>query len=323
MILVTGSAGFIGFHLCKKLLGEHEVIGVDDFNSYYNPKLKEERNKILKQNNKFKLMRMDFGKLTKKDIKNVDIIFHKAAYAGVRYSIENPLLYDETNVHNTVKLLKLAVDSNVKKIIYASSSSVYGNVKKFPTPETQPVNPVSPYGVSKLSGEKYCDAFYNCFGINTISLRYFTVYGPWGRPDMFIMSLIESTLGKGTLTRFKKEGKIVGFKRDFSFIDHIVEANILAMKSTIKNDVFNVASGKNTPINDLIEIIKKETGKDPKCIEAEATEADPLVTWGDISKIKDKLGYRHPTTIEEGFKKTLEWYKNFNSNLGDREFCGF
>lgn len=142
---------------------------------------------------------MDFSRLDKSDLKNIDTIFHEAAYAGVRYSVEKPLLYDKTNVHSTVKLLDLAVDSGIDKFIYASSSSVYGDVKEYPTPEGIPLSPKSPYGVSKLAAEKYCDAFYECYGLPTISLRYFTVFGPWGRPDILVLKAIKSCFNERKL----------------------------------------------------------------------------------------------------------------------------
>jgi UDP-glucose 4-epimerase len=255
---------------------------------------------------------MDILDIEKKQLKDVDFVFHEAAYAGVRHSVEDPLLYDRVNAHGTVKLLKLAADANVKKFMFASSSSVYGDIDKFPTPETYQTNPISPYGVSKLAAEKYCDAFFVCYGLPTISFRYFTVYGPWGRPDMLIMKVIESCYKGKPLTIFKKNRKPVDFTRDFSYIDDVIEANVLAMKSNIKNDVFNVSSKREVKVKYIIDFIIKETGKQPKFVEAEASPADPLRSLADISKIEKILGFVPKTDIEEGIKNTIAWYRAYN-----------
>jgi len=313
MILVTGSAGFIGFNLCKKLLEEgFPVIGIDDINDYYDTKLKKDRIDELKKSKKFIFIKKDILDINKKDMDNVEFVFHEAAYAGVRNSVENPLLYDTVNVHGTVNLLKLSVDANVKKFMFASSSSVYGDIDKYPTPETYETNPISPYGVSKLAAEKYCDVFYKCYGLPAISFRYFTVYGPWGRPDMLIMKIIKSCYEGQPLTVFKKDGKTVDFSRDFSYIDDVVQANILAMKSSIKNAVFNVSSKHEVKVKYIIDFIIKETGKKPKFTEAEASPADPLRSLADISRIERMLGFKPRVDIEEGIRKTIEWYKWYN-----------
>lgn len=312
VILVTGSAGFIGFHLCKKLLGDgFDVIGIDNLNDYYDVNLKKDRNKELEGNKKFRFINMDILDLTKEHFKDVEAVFHEAAYAGVRNSIEDPLLYDRVNAHGTVKLLKMAVDTSVNKFMFASSSSVYGDLNEFPTPETYNLNPISPYGVSKLAAEKYCNAFYKCYGLPTISFRYFTVYGPWGRPDMLIMKVILNLYEGSQLLLFKKDGNVVDFSRDFSYIDDVVGANMLAMNSNIKNAVYNVSSKHEVSVNYIIDFISKQIGKQPNFTEAEASPADPLRTLGDISKIKQELGFEPKTDIEEGLRNTIAWYKKY------------
>lgn len=313
MLLVTGCAGFIGFHLSKRLLDQGlDVIGVDNFDPYYDTNLKSDRLDELRKNKKFVFIKKACGDLLKKDLEDVDIIFHQGARAGVRSSIENPIIYNELNVNSTVKLLKLAVDSKVKKIIFASTSSVYGDVDKFPITEEHPTNPKNPYAVSKLAAEKYLSAFYNCYGLQYISLRYFTVYGPWGRPDMFMAKVLDSCFGGKPFLRFVKKGKLIDFKRDFSYIDDIVDANILAMKSKIENDIFNISSEKDISIEYIIKLIAKETGKEPKSIESAPNPADVLRTWADISKAKKILGYKPKTSIEQGVKNLVKWYIDYH-----------
>jgi nucleoside-diphosphate-sugar epimerase len=312
MNIVTGAGGFIGFHIAKKLLENGDnVIGIDNLDPYYDVQLKLDRLNELKKYTKFKLLKKDFAELKKNEIKDADVIFHEAARAGVRASIKDPVFYNNVNVSSTVKLLKLAADSNIKKFIFASSSSVYGDITNFPTKENTPTNPKNPYGVSKLAGEKYCNSFYNCYGLSCISLRYFTVYGPWGRPDMLIFKVLDSCYNGSPFTRFQKNGKPVEFKRDFTFIEDVVNANILAAKSKIKNDYFNIGSSKEVSIEKIITLIKDFTGREPKTKDSEPNPADVFRTCADISKAKKELGYTPKTFTETGIKKTVEWYKSY------------
>lgn len=313
MILVTGAAGFIGFHISKKLLKKgKKVLGVDNLNDYYDVSLKEKRVNELNKNDDFSFKKMDIADIDKSLMEDVEFIFHEAAYAGVRNSIEDPMLYDRVNVHDTVRLLKLSAETDVKKFMFASSSSVYGETEKFPTPETDSLSPKSPYGVSKLAAEKYCDAFYKCYGLNTISFRYFTVYGPWGRPDMAVLLAIKSCLEQKPYFKiFKKNGKIVPFTRDFSYIDDVVQANILAMESDVENGVYNVSAKSEVSVKKVIDLVEEYTGKSLVAKEDEPSPADPLRTLGDVSKITKELGYEPTTQIEEGIKKTIEWFKEY------------
>lgn len=312
MILVTGAAGFIGMQLSKRLLEEgEEVVGVDDVNNYYDPQLKEARIRELEKENLFTFRRMEFVDLDKEDLKDVTYVFHEAAHAGVRASVENPLLYEKVNCHDTVKLMKNCVDAGVEKFIFASTSSVYGKVFQFPTPETHPTNPISPYGASKLAVEKYLTAFHECYGFPSVALRYFTVYGPWGRPDMLIMKAINNCLGKGKLLLFKKDGKTVDFSRDFSYVSDVVEANVLAMKSKIKHDIFNVGSGSEVKVEYIIDTVSKIIGKGPKLEEMEANPADPLRSLADLKKTNKALGFVPKTGVEEGIGKAIEWYNKY------------
>jgi UDP-glucose 4-epimerase len=313
MIIVTGSAGFIGFHLSQRLLSEgYDVVGIDNLNNFYDVQLKKDRIKELQKNKKFTFVHKDILDMDKKDMKDAEYVFHEAAYAGVRNSVENPLLYDDVNVHGTVKLLKLSADTGVKKFMFASSSSVYGDLNKFPTPETYDTNPLSPYGVSKLAAEKYCNAFYKCYGLPTISFRYFTVYGPWGRPDMLMMLTIASCFNGAPVTMFKKDGKMVDFSRDFSYVDDVVQANFLAMKSNIKNDVFNLSAKHEVSVKYVFDFIQKEIGKKANFTVADPSPADPLKTLGDISKIRKALKFEPKVDIEEGIRNTIKWYKQYN-----------
>ncbi|MFH1420646.1 MAG: NAD-dependent epimerase/dehydratase family protein, partial [Candidatus Aenigmatarchaeota archaeon] len=313
IILVTGCAGFIGFNLCQRLLNEgHEVLGVDKITNEYDIAIKQHRVAGLIKNINFHFLEWDISSLEKEQMKDIDVVFHQAAYANVRNSIENPMLFDEENTTKTVGLLKLAADSNVSRFVFASSAAIYGNAD-VPIKETAPLNPISPYGVSKLAAEKYCDAFFECYGLSTISLRYFTAYGPWGRPDMLILMSIASCLeGAPMINIFKNAaGEIVPYTRDFSYVDDIVEANMLAMKTSRKNLAVNIGAGKEVSVQDVIKLIENETGKSAMKEDALASPTDPIRSLCDITLAKSELGFEPKTNVEEGIRKTIEWYKQY------------
>ncbi|MBI2971117.1 MAG: GDP-mannose 4,6-dehydratase [Candidatus Aenigmarchaeota archaeon] len=310
-VLVTGSAGFVGFNLCERLLKEgHDVIGIDNLNDYYDVSLKQARTAALQENRHFTFRQMDISDITKADMMDVDIIFHLAAYAGVRDSVEKPLLYHDVNVNFTLKLLELSI-AHAEKFLFASTSAVYGTTSEFPTSEEAQLNPVSPYGASKLAAEKYCETYANCYGIPVINFRYYTMYGQWGRPDMLILRDIMSCLDGTDTVVYMRDGAVVDTVRDFLHIDDAVDANIIAMNSNIKKGCFNVGSGKSVPISFVRNLIASITCKKQHFVEEEASPGDPPKTCADIAKVRKALQWEPAVGLEDGIRKTVAWYKQY------------
>jgi UDP-glucuronate 4-epimerase len=313
-ILVTGTAGFIGFHLAKVLLERgDEVVGIDNFNDYYDVSLKEDRNKILEEYDNYKLYRLDISNL--KELKKVfkenkfDKVCHLAAQAGVRYSIENPYVYIDSNVVGFVNIINLTKDNNIKDFIYASSSSVYGNTKEVPFSEDVDVNePISLYAASKRSNELMAYTYNHLFGLNTIGLRFFTVYGPWGRPDMAIFKFVKN-ITEGKEIDVYNYGK--DLKRDFTYVDDIVDGIIRALDSDYENEIFNLGKGSPDELGEMIEIIEDELGIKAKKNLLPMQKGDVMVTYSDTSKSKRMLGYDPKITLKEGIGKFVEWYKEY------------
>jgi len=238
-ILLTGCAGFIGYHSARTLLERGDrIIGIDNLNNYYDPKLKEARLEILKKYPGFKFLKQNI----EDDInikEKIDIICHLAAQAGVRYSIENPFAYEKTNMLGTLNILEFARNSGIKSIVFASSSSVYGNAKEVPFKETMKLDePISLYAATKKANELYCHVYFHLFGINMIGLRFFTVYGTWGRPDMALFKFTESILAGKEIEVFNN-GNLV---RDFTYVDDIVDGVIKSIDKLLENDISNVMS---------------------------------------------------------------------------------
>lgn len=235
---------------------------------------------------------------------DVDYVFHEAAQAGVRSSIENPYKPHDVNATGTLILLEAARDSDVKKIIYASSSSVYGKVRYLPFDESHPTQPVSPYGVSKLAAEHYCRVYQDIYGIRTISLRYFTVYGPRMRPDLAISIFSQAAANGNPITIFG-DGKKT---RDFTYIDDIVDANIIAM--TKGDSIYNIGGGKRISIMELATKIIEIAGCDIPIIHSNPVLGDAEHTFASIVKAKHELGWIPNITIEDGLRRFLEWLRN-------------
>lgn len=311
-ILLTGFAGFIGSHLTESLLKEEfQVIGIDDFNDFYDPKIKERNISSFKNNKNFTSYKVD--------IRNVDlineiflkhrpeIVIHLAARAGVRPSIQLPLLYEEVNALGTLNLLEAARKSNCKKFIFGSSSSVYGECKNIPFKESElDLKPISPYGVSKLTAEKYCQTYNHLYKIQAICLRFFTVYGPRQRPDLAIHKF----------TKLIEEGKPIpvfgdgGYKRDFTYITEIIDGVMAAINYNKTGfEIFNLGESRTTSVIDLVKLIENATSKKAIIDWQEAQAGDVPLTHADVSKAEKLLGYKPKTAPEEGIKKFVEWYK--------------
>jgi len=310
--LVTGGAGFIGSHICERLLNNgHEVICLDNFYPYYDPSLKRKNIEPYLYNKNFKLIE---GSILDKELLNdiiqdVDYIFHEAAQAGVRTSVKNPIKTNEVNVKGTMNILTASLDSNVKKIIFASSSSVYGKKEYLPFDEKHPTNPISPYGISKLAAEHYCRVFYELYGLGTTSLRYFTVYGPRMRPDLAISIFTRYALQNKPIKIFGYGNKT----RDFTYIDNAIEANMLVMKKG-NGEVYNIGSGNRISINELAEKIIQITNSNSKIIHTKSQKGDVEHTWADVSKARDELGYTPKIDLDEGLRNYVEWNKSVSSN---------
>ena len=312
-ILITGSVGFIGYHLCKSLLEEgFQVFGVDNLNNYYSQNLKLDRLKLLRSNKDFSFEKVDIT-----NIQSISSVFEKfkpnkvvnlAAQAGVRYSIQNPHAYIESNILGFVNLIELSVQNDVEGFIYASSSSVYGSTNKTPFSEKDKTDmPVSLYGASKKSNELIATAYHNLYGLKTTGLRYFTVYGPWGRPDMAYFIFTKKILANKTISVFNS-GEM---RRDFTFIDDIIFGTKSAIEKNYNCEIFNLGNSKTEELMNLINIIEHELSKKANIKFQPMQVGDVPETYADISKSREKLNYNPKTSIKEGIPHFINWYKNY------------
>lgn len=320
IILLTGCAGFIGFHATKKLCDKNIfVIGVDNLDSYYDVELKKERIKFLKKyyKNKFKFLNLDINdfRILKK-IKNnkIDYIVHLAAQAGVRHSIKNPDKYFDNNIRGFYNILKIAVDKKVKHFIYASSSSVYGNNNSYPSKEIDNTDkPLSFYAASKKCNEVMAYSFSNIYKIPTTGLRFFTVFGPYGRPDMALFKFTKKIINNKSIDLFNNGNHV----RDFTYIDDIVDSlyKIITKipKTDIPYEIINIGSGKPRTLNYFLKMIEKVLSKKSKKKYLEYQKGDVLKTSADISKLKKKINFKTNINFEDSIKNFIKWYKKFYS----------
>ncbi len=315
MFLVTGSAGFIGFHLSKRLLEDgEEVIGVDNLNDYYEVSLKEDRNKILKNYDKYKFHKIDIADKTalEKIFKKYDIdkACNLAAQAGVRYSIDHPYVYGQSNLIGFLNVLHLSKDYKVKNFVYASSSSVYGGNTNYPYSEEDRVDtPVSLYAATKKANELMAYSYYDLYDFSSIGLRFFTVYGPWGRPDMAYFKFAKLMVDGKSIDVYN-HGKM---KRDFTYVDDVVDGIVkaLCLKGDYGYEVLNIGKGCPDKLMDMIKYIEEGLG-----IEADKNfmgiqKGDVLKTWADTGKIEGLLGYRPMVSLEEGLGRFVGWFKGY------------
>ena len=311
-ILVTGSSGFIGFHLVKKLLSKgHEVIGIDNHNDYYDPKLKERRLNLLQSNN-FKFYLQDINDINIKE-KKIDIAINLAAQAGVRVKKEKEYLYKHSNIDGFKAFCSFCEQKKIQKIIYASSSSVYSDnhTKKF-IEQTTNLAPKSKYGLSKLGNESYASIFSNSTNISTIGLRFFSVYGPWGRPDMAYY-LFTSSITNDKKIHLNNNGNMF---RDWTYIDDVINGIIESMKyllsenKQVKNKIINL--GNDTPVETKKLLCMLERKLNKKAVVVNKTSKnEAYITHADITKAKNLLGYQPKVSLEKGIDKFLNWYKKY------------
>lgn len=306
--LVTGAAGFIGSSLAQRLLEKgEEVIGVDCFLDFYPREIKENNIKPLRDYSSFhfienNIIDLDFPKI----LDGVDGIFHQAAQAGVRSSWgDNFEIYSINNIQATQKLLE-AVKNLPIRIVYASSSSVYGETQKFPMHEDDLPCPVSPYGVSKLAAEHLCRLYWRNFGVPTVSLRYFTVYGPRQRPDMAFHRFIKSILNGNSLELYGNGEQT----RDFTFISDAVDANLLAMEKGVSGTIYNIGGGTRISLNKILDMIQSLLGKKAHAKYVDAQKGDVTHTFADTTRAQTELGFHPETSIEDGLYLESQWIKD-------------
>ncbi len=314
-IIITGCCGFIGFSLSKKLLDNKNthIIGIDTINDYYDINLKKQRLKLLKKNKNFEFKKVDIKNFNslKNIFKNnkIDIIYNLAAQAGVQYSIKNPKKYMDSNCLGFFNILELSRLNNIKKIFYASSSSVYGDSKKFPVKEDFDLNPKNFYGFSKKTNEEMSAIYSRYYNIKIIGLRFFTVFGPWGRPDLVINKLIDSFY-KNKIFYLNNFGKHM---RDFTYIDDVINIIIKLSKNNKlkKNDIFNISGSKPISLLYMVKFFKKIVGNS-RIIKRSFQKGDILKSYGSNQKLIKVLGKLKFTNFDEGFINTLKWYQKYN-----------
>ncbi len=308
-VLVTGAAGFIGWKTARMILeGGFNVVGIDNMNHYYDVKLKEWRKKDLEKYENFRFFEVDIENLGALrvlfDSFEFDAVVNLAARAGVRYSMENPHVYLQTNAQGTLNLLEMMKDKGIKKMVLASTSSLYAG-QPMPFKETLPVNtPISPYAASKKAAEVMAYTYHYLYNMDITVVRYFTVYGPAGRPDMSIFRFIK-WIDEGTPIKLFGDGSQA---RDFTYVDDIARGTVLAMKP-VGYEIINLGGGKNPiSLKTIIQKIEDLLGKKAKIEYKPFHKADMKETWADIEKAEKLLGWKPEIDIDEGLKRTVQWY---------------
>ena len=330
-IIVTGSAGFIGFALCKKLLSRGDIIiGIDNHNDYYDPSLKESRRGLLEENNNYQHYKTDLS-----DRDSLEKIFenHKpkkvvnlAAQAGVRYSMENPLAYINSNIVGFAHILENCRQYKIEHLVYASTSSVYGANTKMPFSESDCVNhPLSVYAASKKSNELMAHSYSHLYKLPTTGLRFFTVYGPWGRPDMALFKFTKNILKDKPIDVFNN-GK---HTRDFTYIDDIVDGVIKTLDnppsmnvrwnskkpnpatSNAPWNIYNIGNNKPVELMDYIKALEKALGKKAKINFLPLQPGDVPDTYASVDSLREKFNYKPMTSVENGVSNFVKWYKDF------------
>ena len=309
-ILVTGAAGFIGFHISNYLVKKKiKVIGVDNLDDYYSINLKKKRLSELKKNKNFKFIKIDISSNKLKRVLkeyHFDIVIHLAAQAGVRYSLINPKKYIHSNIKGFGNLFESINTKNLKKVIYASSSSVYGDTKKFPTKETQKTNPKNIYGYSKVINEQMSEYYFNLLKVPFVGLRFFTIYGDWGRPDMFILKTLIGN-DKKKIFYLNNNGNHL---RDFTSIKDVIKiCDKIIKKKFLKNEIYNICSNNPQLIKRVFTYIKKECGN-IKYKNIKKNKADVLNTHGDNSKIKRDFKIDNFQNFKNELIEIVNWYKS-------------
>jgi UDP-glucuronate 4-epimerase len=312
-ILITGVAGFIGFNFSRFLLEKtnFDVVGVDNLNNYYSVNVKKKRLNVLKKLKKFKFIKLDLtnkNKLDKVFKNNFYAVFHFAAQAGVRYSLINPRAYIESNTLGFFNVIEASVTKKIKKIFYASSSSVYGDSKKFPLKEYNSINPKNIYGLTKKNNEEICSLLAENHRISFVGLRFFTVFGEWGRPDMLIYKYLKSIFYKKEKFYLNNYGN---HTRDFTYINDINKILLNLLKRNIPkgNNIFNICSNNPIKITKVLELISNEIKIKPQIFKRKFQKADVKKTHGSNKKIKKFTKINKFTNVDYAITSTAKWYK--------------
>jgi UDP-glucuronate 4-epimerase len=313
-LLVTGCAGFIGFHATRYLLDSRVlVVGIDNLNNYYDPKLKIDRLNILKKYKNFVFYNIDISDEEKMDNvfvrHKIEVVCHLAAQAGVRYSLKEPLQYVKTNIYGFVVLLESMRKSGVKKLVYASSSSVYGeNKTKGGFIENEHCNsPVSLYAATKRSNELLAYVYHSLYSFRCTGIRFFSVYGPWGRPDMAYFNFTKAILENKTISIFNF-GKS---KRDFTYIDDVIPCLANSIKRTLSWEIINLGNSKPITTIELIKTLEKGLGKKAKIKFVPQQAGEVSITYANTEVARRIFGYQPKTQISEGLKLFIDWYKKY------------
>jgi len=328
-VLITGAAGFIGYHLSERLLAAgDEVFGLDNLNDYYDPSLKEARLERLKKQKTFRFLRVDLGDRTGvekiwKEIKP-EVVVHLAAQAGVRYSLTHPHAYAKSNLEGMLDVLEACRAEKTGNLIFASSSSVYGLNQSMPFSERDNVDhPVSLYAATKKSNELMAHCYAHLYGIPCTGLRFFTVYGPWGRPDMAYYKFTQNIL-EGKEIELYGDGKM---QRDFTYVDDIVEGVVRLTRHPAKPNpdwsgkkpdpatspapyrIYNIGNNQPVELGRFVSAIEEATGKKAKIVRKPMPPGDVVATAANVDDLEKVVGFRPKTTIEEGMKKFVDWFK--------------
>jgi nucleoside-diphosphate-sugar epimerase len=312
-IVVTGAAGFIGSTLCRVLLAAgHSVTGIDVFTDYYPRWIKERNIAPLRKEPGFEFIEKDLDEMPLgRTLEGAEAVYHLAAQAGVRASWGRSFdIYTRNNIQATQKLLEAAKGQALGKFIYASSSSVYGLTPILPMAETNPVQPLSPYGVSKLAAEQLCFLYFKNYGVPTVSLRFFTVYGPAQRPDMAFHKFFKALAEDREITVFGDGSQT----RDFTFVDDIVQANLSALASGKPGETYNIGGGHREKLADILPIMEEISRTKARIRWMETQKGDVPDTWADIRKARKDLGYAPKTPLEEGLRREWLWIQQLYSS---------
>jgi UDP-glucuronate 4-epimerase len=323
-ILITGTAGFIGFHVALRLLGRKgtTVIGLDNMNDYYDPILKRKRNAILKKYKNYRFYKVDIenakrvGSIFKKEKPNV--VIHLAAQAGVRYSLENPWIYANSNYLGTLSIFEASRHNKVDRVLYASSSSVYGSNTKTPFSETDRTDtPLSLYAATKKANEVLAYAYHHLFGMDMVGFRFFTVYGPWGRPDMALFNFVKAIHEGGKITLFNKGN----MSRSFTYINDVIEplVRFLDVKKKLGYRIYNLGGGAPTTVKTMVKMLETILKKKAIIFFGPMHVADVPTTNSDIRAIKKDIKFTPRVSMSKGLKKFVQWYLEHENWLSKLE----